>query len=72
MQTLDAAGAAMAGVASTDDGLIIQEHEYANYSCERTEHEWLIQQELSLIAEQANDLLRLSRLIEPLKLSVRD
>ena len=25
-----------------------------------------------LIAEQANDLLRLSRLIEPLKLSVRD
>jgi hypothetical protein len=33
---------------------------------------WLIQQELLLIAEQANELLRLSRLLEPLKLSARD
>ena len=37
-----------------------------------TQSEWLIQQELLLLAEQANELLRLSWLIEPLKLSVRD
>ena len=72
MQTLNAASQAMAGDTTSTVSLIPLDEENPKLSGERSEREWLIQQELLLLAEQANDLLRLSWLIEPLKLSVRD
>ena len=62
----------MAGDTTSTVSLIPLDEENPKLSGERSEREWLIQQELLLLAEQANDLLRLSWLIEPLKLSVRD
>ena len=72
MQTLDAASQAMAGDSTSSISLIPLDEESRKLPGEPSESEWLIQQELLLLAEQANELLRLSWLIEPLKLSVRD
>jgi uncharacterized membrane protein YccC len=72
MHTLEAASQAMAGDTTGSVGLIPLDEESRKLPSERSEPEWLIQQELLLLAEQANELLRLSWLIEPLKLSVRD
>ena len=72
-QVLDAAAAAIVGIPhSHGELLVLEQVPELPEQTDNREISWLIQQELLLIAEQANELLRLSRLLEPLKLSARD
>lgn len=72
-QVLDAAAAAIVGIPhSHGELLVLEQIAELPLQTDNREASWLIQQELLLIAEQANELLRLSRLLEPLKLSLRD
>lgn len=50
----------------------LKEPSAANIASSEIQPDWLIQQELQLIAEQANELLRLTWLLEPMRLSTRD
>jgi YccS/YhfK family integral membrane protein len=70
-QVLDATAATIAGTATTQGKLVELDQIASLIPGEDPDAAWLIQQELQLVAEQANELLRLSWLLDPLKLTSR-
>jgi hypothetical protein len=68
---LDATAATIAGTATTQGKLVELDQIASLMPGKDPDAAWLIQQELLLVAGQANELLRLSWLLDPLKLTSR-